>query len=228
VKSLAVEISPGVQTTQRVDWPRGEKSGRIKVTSKPAGARVMMGIEIKGLTPVTIDNVPIGTHEVVLESDKGSVRSTVKVEADETAELDVQIYAGFLAVFAPVELRIFEGGRMLGTTLDGRIMLPPGSHTIRIANPALGYDESRVVEIRPGRVTAVSIEAPTGMLLVDAPGGTEVIVDGDVKATTPVDGVAVAAGTHDVVLRHPQIGQRRFVVTVGVKAPARVSFMAPQ
>ena len=226
--TLPVDIAPGVQTTQRVDWPVSVPVGRLHVTSTPPGARVLMGVIIKGLTPVTIDDVPAGAHEIVLEGDKGSVRTSVNVRMGRTTDVDVPIYPGWLAVFAPVEMRIFEYGRMIGTTLEGRLLMPPGPHTIDITNPRLGYRETRSIEIKPGRVTAISIESPTGVLMVDAPAGTEVVVDGDWKATTPVESIPVSAGTHEVVLRHPQIGQRRFTVTVGVKAPATVGFMAPQ
>jgi hypothetical protein len=187
-----------------------------------------MGVIIKGITPVTIDDVPVGTHEILLDSDKGSVRTSVNVRVDQTTDVDVPIYRGWLAVFAPVEMRIFEDGRMIGTTLEGRLLMPPGPHTVDITNPRLGYRETRSVEIRPGRVTVVSINSPPGTLVVEAPAGTEILVDGEWKGTMPVEKITVAAGTREVVLRHPQIGQRRFTVTVGVKAPATVSFMAPQ
>jgi hypothetical protein len=225
-KVLPVEISAGVQTTQSIQWPKSSRVGRLQVKSTPSGARVMIGYEVKGTTPVTIDNLPAGSHEVVVEGDAGSVRSTVKVRADQTAELNVGIYSGWLAVFAPVEVRIFEGGRMIGTTLDGRLLMPPGMHTLELRNPSLGFHETRKVEITPGRVTALSLQAPMGTLKVDAPAGTEIVIDGEAKGTAPADAIAVAVGTREVVLRHPQLGQRRFVVTVGTKAAAQVSFMS--
>jgi hypothetical protein len=127
-----------------------------------------------------------------------------------------------------VEVRIFEGGKMIGTTLDGRLMMRPGTHTIELRNPVLGFNETRKVEITPGRVTALSLQAPTGTITVDAPAGTEVIVDGEARGTAPLPAMSLAVGTREVVLRNPQLGQRRFVVTVGTKVPAQISFMSPQ
>jgi hypothetical protein len=227
-KVVPVEITAGVSTTQSIQWAKTARVGRLEVKSTPSGARVMIGYEVKGTTPVTIDNLPVGSHEVVVEGDAGSVRSTVKVRADQTSELNVGIYSGWLAVFAPVEVRIFEGGRMLGTTLDGRLMLRPGVHTLELRNPSLGLHETRKVEITPGRVTALSLQAPTGTLAVDAPAGTQILVDGEAKGTAPTDPIAVGVGTREVVLRHPQLGQRRFVVTVGAKVAVQISFMSPQ
>ena len=117
---------------------------------------------------------------------------------------------------------------MLGTTLDGRLMMRPGVHTLELRNPSLGLQETRKVEITPGRVTALSLQAPAGTLAVDAPAGTQILVDGEAKGTAPTDPIAVGVGTREVVLRHPQLGQRRFVVTVGAKVAAQISFMSPQ
>jgi hypothetical protein len=225
-KTLPVDVVAGQRTNAFVEWGRGPKAGTLRVTSTPPGARVMMGEEMKGITPVTIERVPAGTHDLVVESDKGSVRATVKVVADQTAEVDVPIYSGFLAVFAPVELRIFESGRLVGTTLDGRLLMPPGRHTIELVSPSLGFRERRTVDVTPGRVTAVSVTAIAGELDVEAPAGTDVIVDGESRGVAPVGTLRVGAGTREVVLRHPELGQRRFVVTVGLKAPARVNFTA--
>jgi hypothetical protein len=227
-KALPVEVAAGERTNAFVEWGRGPRTGSLRVTSTPPGARVLMGAEIKGLTPVTVEHVPVGTHDVVVETDKGSVRTTVKITADRKTEVDVPIYSGFLAVFAPVELRIFESGRLLGTTLDGRLLMPPGQHTIELVNQALGFRERRTVEVTPGRVTALSVTAMSGEIDVDAPAGTEVFVDGASRGVAPIGTLRVGAGTREVVLRHPELGQRRFVVTVGMKAPARVSFTAPR
>jgi len=223
-QTLPVEVIAGERTTTFVDWGQGVKTGSLKVTSSPPGARVLMGAEIKGVTPVTVEHVPVGTHEIVVESDKGSVRTTVKITAGKTSAVDVPIYSGFLAVFAPVELRIFEAGRLIGTTLDGRLLMSPGEHKIELVNPTLGYQERRTVVVTPGRVTAVSVTAIAGELDVDAPAGTEVLVDGEPRGVAPTRTLRVGAGTREVVLRHPELGQRRFVVTVGTKGPARVSF----
>ena len=36
-RTLAVEITAGVQTTQNVKWPAGRQSGTLKVTTAPRG-----------------------------------------------------------------------------------------------------------------------------------------------------------------------------------------------
>lgn len=225
---IPVEIAAGVQTTQFVKWPADRPLGTLRVTSTPPGARVILGGLVRGTTPLVIEELDAGTHEILVESDAGSVRETVRVRPDTLAEIDAAIFSGWLAVFAPVELRIFEQGRMIGTTLDGRILMPPGRHEVELVNAELGIRQTRTVEIRPGKVEALSLEAPNGTLTVDAPPGTEVVVDGTPAGVTPLQGLTLAVGTHQVELRHPQLGQRRVVVSIGAGRPARVSLLAPQ
>jgi len=220
-RSFAVEISPGVQTTQYVKWPKGMEVGSLKVTSTPVGARVIVDGEPRGATPLTLAEVPIGAHSVVLEHESGTVRGNVRVETNEQSELDLQIYAGWVAVFAPIELRIFAQGRLVGTTNDGRIMMKPGTHELELVNTSLGYRQVRKVEVTPGRVTALSMEEAKGTLQVQAPDGTEVFIDGESAGVMPLGDLSVTVGTHVVVFRHPQQGERRVTVAVSMNAPVR-------
>jgi hypothetical protein len=109
------------------------------------------------VTPVTIPNLPVGRHTVVLEASGGTVRRQVTIEADATATLDEAIFSGWIAVFAPVELQILEGTRVLGTSENGRIMVPAGRYELTLVNKELGARLTRAVEVEPGKVVAINI-----------------------------------------------------------------------
>jgi len=106
---------------------------------------------------LTIPDLPAGRRRVVLEGQGGTVRREVTIETDRTATLSEAIFSGFLAVFAPVELQIFEGNRLLGTTENNRIMIPAGKHELTLVNRELGSRLSRTVEVEPGQVAAINI-----------------------------------------------------------------------
>jgi hypothetical protein len=156
------------------------------------------------------------------------VKSTATVNEDIASDVEIGIFSGWLTVFAPVEVRVFEGGKLLGTSLDGKLLVPPGVHQIEIVNKRLGYRETRKIEVEPGKHTALSIEPPNGTLVIDAPDGAEVTVDGQAAGTMPVPTLSVPIGTREIVLKHASFGQRRVTVTVTADAPARVSMLAPQ
>ena len=135
---------------------------------------------------------------------------------------------GLADVYAPVEVRVFESGKLLGTSLDGKLLISAGPHEVELVNKRLGYRETRKVEIEPGKDTALSVQAPNGTVVIEAPDGTEVLVDGQPAGMMPIEKLTAPIGTRNIVLKHPALGTRRVTVTVGVDVPARVSLMAPQ
>lgn len=195
---------------------------RLEVATEPAGAQVRVDGQVRGAAPLTITDLAPGRHTVVVESGQGSVRRVVRLEAGETASLLLPIYPGWIAVFAPVELQMLERGQSIGTSESGQIMLPPGRHEIELANELLAYRETRAVDVLPGKVAALSIELPTGVLHVNASPWAEVWIDGQKVGETPLGNLAVPIGTREIVFRHPELGERRHFVTVTLAAPARV------
>jgi hypothetical protein len=156
-RQFEVAVRPGEQTNQTLDWSKVRETGSLAVSTDPAGAKVSVDGKAYGVTPLTIPDLPAGRRRVVLEGQGGTVRREVPIEADQTATLSEAIFSGFLAVFAPVELQIFEGNRLLGTTENSRIMIPAGRHELTLVNRELGSRMTRTVEVEPGEVAAINI-----------------------------------------------------------------------
>ncbi len=156
-RQFEVAVRPGEQTNQTLDWSKVKESGSLAVSTDPAGAKVSVDGKAYGVTPLTIPDLPAGRRRVVLEGQGGTVRREVTIEPDQTATLSEAIFSGFLAVFAPVELQIFEGSRLLGTTENSRIMIPAGRHELTLVNRELGSRMTRTVEVEPGEVAAINI-----------------------------------------------------------------------
>ena len=51
----------------------------------------------------------------------------------------------------------------------------------------------------------------------------EAWVDGERVGETPIGSVQVSIGPHEVVFRHPELGERRVITTVTLAGPAKVS-----
>jgi hypothetical protein len=232
-----VEVQSGGQTRAHdVDVTAGSEAlvisagadlsgmGSIRVTSDPAGAEVRLDGVLQGNAPLTIDNVPEGAHTVQVRNGSGSVRQSVRVRAEDTVDATLQIRPGWLAVFAPVKLDILENGRSIGSTERGRILTPPGAHTLELVGEAVGFRESRQVEIKPGEVAAITIQMPPATIEIAAPADSEILVDGQSIGTAPLGTVRVAVGTREITMRHPALGERRQVVSVTYKSTSRVVF----
>jgi CheY-like chemotaxis protein len=214
-RTLQVVINQGKQTNELVDWSP-KTVGRLQVNSEPAGARVLIDNVSRGVTPLTLDDVPLGAHTVVLESGSGSIKRSVTIKSDEPVNLNETIYAGWLKVFAPFDITITEGAKLL--RLDDReaVMLPAGPHDIRFENRALGYQETRHVEVQPGVTTPLSIEAPQSTLTLTTSVPADVIVDGVSAGQTPLTDYPIPLGTRDILLR-TAAGFRRLSVVATVK-----------
>jgi hypothetical protein len=74
-----------------------------------------------------------------------------------------------------------------------------------------------------GKTSSASIPVPNGSLSVNALPWADVAIDGSPAGTTPLGNLAIPVGTHEVVFRHPQFGERRQTVIVKAQVPTRVS-----
>jgi hypothetical protein len=192
-------------------------TGGLHVTSTPPGARVLVDGKARGATPLTLKDLTVGRHTIELKGDAGTVERTVLVAADTTAEIAESIFSGWLAVYSPFDLVISEGGRALSFDDRRQTMLPPGQHELRLVNRALGYDAVRQVELKPGEMTSLSVKPPPSMMTVTATEAAEVLLDGVRVGDAPVYGWPVELGSHEIVVKRPVGGERRFTITMTVK-----------
>jgi hypothetical protein len=199
----------------------GRRTGQLIAKSEPAGARVLVDGKERGVTPLTIDDVPFGSHTVVIQSDKGSVRRTVKISADNDAVVSESIYAGWLAVFAAFDIQITEGTIAVRLDESGKVLLSAGPHDLRFENRAVGYQESRRVEILPGETTSLSLVASPSTLTVTASAPAVVLIDGQQVGETPLTNYPIGLGTRDIVVRGADGTERRFTQRVTV-APVQI------
>jgi PEGA domain-containing protein len=197
-------------------------AGSIAVTTQPPGAHVMLDGKAVGDTPVTLDGVVPGKHTVTLVTSKGTVKRIVRVEPGKSVKLDIPIYSGLVAVFSPIPLDIAENGRAIGTSEQGRLILSPGRHLLTLTNAELGYKGTQVVDVDPGEDSSINVQ-PTGELNVNAVPWAEVWMEGKKVGDTPMAGLRVPLGTHDIVFKNPQFPERHVTVRVSATAPAAAS-----
>jgi hypothetical protein len=131
--------------------------------------------------------------------------------------------SGGVRVSSPIELKVLEGDRVLGSTADGPIVTSAGTHQLDLMNTALGYRVHQSVTIRAGVLTPLTITPPMGRLSINADPWAQVLIDDKPIGDTPVANVSVSLGEHQVTFRHPQLGERRETVVVRADVPTRVS-----
>ena len=102
-------------------------------------------------------------------------------------------------------------------------MMSVGDHTLQIVNEALGYRATRTVQVSPGKVSPMRVDIPKGTAALNASPWAEVWIDGERIGDTPMGNVSLPIGTHDVLFRHPELGEQRHTVTITLSATARLS-----
>ena len=230
-RTIPVSIAAGGTVSHFVELPKTPSgAGELQVRTEPAGARVIVDGQQYGVSPVTVKDLAPGTHVVRLENDLGALEETVAIEPGASASLVVPLKAlegavvsGWITVSAPADVQVFENKSLLGSSRMDRIMMPAGRHDLEIVNEALGYRTTRAVTVAPGQVASLKLEWPRGLLAVNALPWAEVWIDGERVGETPMGNVTVPIGTHEVVFRHPELGEQRHQATVTALAPARLS-----
>jgi serine/threonine protein kinase len=228
---IPLTITPGAEVSQYLEFAEAPVVGQLAVQSEPAGAKVLVdGVE-RGVAPVTVRDLAPGDHVVELQSEGVSTRHTVNVQAGATASLLIPIVpaatagpvSGWIAVKAPFTMEIREGGRLLGSSDTDRVMMAAGRHELELVSDTLGYRATRVVQVLPGKVAAIAVDLPQGVMNLNASPWAEVWIDGTRVGETPIGNLSVAIGPHEIVFKHPQLGEKRQAVSVTLGAPIRLS-----
>jgi len=228
-KGRPKEASEGTGTTGATP------GGRLSIRSEPSGAQVSIDGRPYGVTPLTLAAVAPGERRVVLKLDGREVRQTVRVEPGGTASVIAPMRqattsttstsgtSGWIAVVSKAELDIFENGVLVGSTRSPQVMMPTGLHTLRLVNETLGYERTQQVRVEPGKVARVSLALPDSTIHLNAQPWAEVWIDGKSVGETPIGNLPLAIGTHQIVFRHPELGEKTVSTMVKVGAPTRVT-----
>jgi len=234
-RRIPVTLTSGGQVSHYFDLPQTSPTGTgsLQIRSDPPKARVTVDGQPFGRTPTVVTGLTPGPHQVLLETDTERVSEQVLIEAGGTASLVVPMKSqsllptgggsGWIAVAAPAEVQIYENQRLLGTSRTDRIMLPAGRHDLEFVNESLGYRGTRSVEVANGLVVAVRPEWPRGTVALNALPWAEVFVNGERLGETPIGAASLPIGVHEIVFRHPELGERRASAIVTSGAPARLS-----
>jgi len=86
-----------------------------------------------------------------------------------------------------------------------------------------GGETTQTVNVTYGQMTVLRVAMPTGRISVNASPWAEVVIDGAVVGETPIANYSLPVGSHQIVFRHPELGERRQTVVVKVGEYVRVT-----
>jgi len=133
--------------------------------------------------------------------------------------------SGWVAVFAPFDIVISEGGRGVQVDERGRAMLSPGRHRLRFQNREFGYDETRAVDVKPADTITINL-TPETTIAVTSNEPAEVLIDGTRVGDTPYDG-RVRLGTRSVTVKTAGAERQLTVAATSKPVQLEVDFSKP-
>lgn len=191
----------------------------------------------RGITPIVVTGLAAGRHEVQVSGPFRTQTRTVNVAAKQQLRLVItpartetpettkparaSADTGYVTIQSPIVLRVVRNGDFVGTSEDGRLSLPAGPHVIGLENESVGFRDVRTVDVVGGKVTTVAVALPNGSISINARPWAEVFVDGQRIGETPVAQYALPIGIHEIVFRHPDLGERKVSVVVKIGATGR-------
>jgi PEGA domain-containing protein len=232
---LPLTLAAGAEVTHHLEFRSAPAAGTaagggMSVVTDPAGAQVLVDGRPRGVSPLSLTDLQAANYRVRVNGPTGSAERTVTVQAGATASVVFSLprassspAAGWLALTAPFDVLVSEGGNVVGTGRSAKIMLPAGRHALTLANDSLQYSDSRTIDIVAGQTATVTINAPRVPVSANARPWAEVIVDGANVGQTPIANFPVTIGTHEIVFRHPQLGERRQTLVVTARGPNRIA-----
>lgn len=229
-RNLDVTLEAGVRVVHHVDFLPAPTTGRLHLESEPAGAAVTLDGIHSGATPLDLSDVPPGGHVLTFTSGNRVLTSHVTVLAGVAAALTVPFppvsepaaTVGWATVASPIELQVYDGDALVGSSRNQRVMLIAGRHVLRLVNQAVGFATTATVQVAAGAVSSVTVDVPNGSLSVNAVPWAEVLLDGVLIGETPIANHSVRLGSHELVLRNPKFAEQRRTIVVSLASPARV------
>jgi hypothetical protein len=232
VRTMTIDVTRGETTRSLVEFvpiaPPAEAPPEVRVTSEPPSAQVSIDGVPRGSTPLVVSQLTPGVHAVSIRGRGGVVNRSITVAAGRPQSLHVLLPAppaepGFVSVTTTAPLRVLENGRVVGASGSGPIAMSPGAHDLEFVNDELGLRVRQRVVIHSGGSTAIAPTLPRGTLAINAQPWAEVWLGGERIGETPIGNLSRPVGQYDVLLRHPDLGERRARVRVTSEATTRLN-----
>jgi hypothetical protein len=201
----------------------------LSIESPEPGAQVWVDDRLVGATPLqlTVDS-KVRSIRVLPPAPKPELTAapspaTPAGDSKETVRPSASTKTGGIRVSSPIQVYVLDGERVLGSSTEGPIFATAGPHEFEFVNTAIGYRAKRMIDVKPGQVSALAVNVPNGTLNINAAPWASVWVDGSAVGDTPIGNLSIAPGQHEIVFRHPQFGERREKTIVRADGPTRVT-----
>jgi tetratricopeptide (TPR) repeat protein len=156
-----LEVYPGDQAvSQNLALARAMRrdmaEGSLQVACLPQGVIILDG-KARGTTPLTLEQIPVGRHEVAVEAYGARAVKQIEVKPRTLTSVELRLYGGCVEVTCQPQAEIWLDGLRLGNTPFKMTGLPVGDHVLRASCP--GHCEKRYpLRLEKGEVAKLDIK----------------------------------------------------------------------
>ncbi len=178
-------------------------TGKVMIVSQPSGAKVMIKNELKGVTPLVLQDLPIGSYEAIVEKPGFEPRPiSWKIADARPHEISVSMDSniGRLVVNStPNRVAVYLNDKLAGHT-PFRVDLEEGHYKLKlVANGFAELNRNIMVIKNKEHVEDVSMTELPGILeITSKPGKAEVTINDKAYGSTPLKISELKAGNYTV------------------------------
>ena len=183
-----------------------EQKGNFYIKSIPSGAAVYLNRELQdGVTPLIIEDIPVGIYAIRLESGDYAAEISVKVGTNEFQAVDLKLVknVGRLRVITNVQQAdVYLNGQFKGKTPLLVDSLSVGDHGLKVKKTKY-LEYFRKIKIKTAKETVLDVELkkPGPVKILSVPLEANVYIDGEKKGITPIILTNLDPGEHKLELR---------------------------
>jgi hypothetical protein len=207
-----VSIEEGTRRDIIANLERLPDRGQVTIRSEPPGADLYVDGQVRGMTPLTVDNLLPGRHEILIrKTGYENYQDVISVVTDITIEYTEYLVplpgTGFLSVTSfPEGADVCIDGTDAGKTPTNLQRIDAGNHTVDIYK--VGYwNFTGIVNIKGGEAMQIKADLnliPTSctLYLDSSPQGLGIYLNGTFKGSTPATLEMLPSGDYLLEFHH--------------------------
>jgi len=211
-----VSIDEGTHRNVIANLQKLPDRGRVMIISDPLGGDLYVDGHVRGVTPLTVDNLLPGRHEILIQkTGYEDYHDVVSIVADNTTGYTEYLVplpgTGFLSVTSiPEGADVRIDGSETGKTPTNLQRIGAGNHTVEIYQKGY-WNFTGIINIKGGEATLAKADLiliPTSCtLFIDSsPQGVGIYLNDTFKGYTPATFEAVPSGYYLLRMFRPENG----------------------
>ncbi|MFC2170819.1 PEGA domain-containing protein [Calditrichota bacterium] len=216
----AAQLLAGLSVSKEKILEKTLEKGDLYIKSNPAGAMIFIDGMLKtGVTPVLMEDVFAGQHQIRLTKDNLIVSTTVFVTPNEITRIELALQKGTSTLritSTPFEAIVYLDSVEIGSTPQTIGAIKAGTHTLKLTLPGYSdyYEVVNLVVNKENRFDII-MEEESGIIINSTPSNADIKINGEYSGKSPLKVDGLSPGNYSIEAE--LYGYQPWIKDVGVK-----------